>query len=152
MPREFSHSGMLQRVGIYVQQQDFCNRSATWPNVAMLRPVVADRGRSCAEQCKQSGNGLLWVGILVLRTVGFVLEGRTCRWLAFVFHMHSFVVALAGLVCEAAHFSAVHRAFSDLHSGSVPLVIFLPLALGELMFRCHVRRGFLYNLTPGSVV
>ncbi|VDK44765.1 unnamed protein product [Anisakis simplex] len=56
LPFEFTASGMLQRVNILINKQNFCGKSAFPPNQA-LKVVYANRSQSCEKAC--STNGLI---------------------------------------------------------------------------------------------
>ena len=59
VPYEFSYAGMLDRVNSYIQNQDFCNTTSTWPDVKQMQPILANRGLSCTQQCKSLGGHLV---------------------------------------------------------------------------------------------
>ncbi|KAL6101237.1 uncharacterized protein ACO6RY_08203 [Pungitius sinensis] len=55
LPYEFSCEGMLQRVNILIEKQDFCSEGASWPPLSALRVLKAEAGTSCKQTCQQAG-------------------------------------------------------------------------------------------------
>uniref|UniRef100_H2YVL0 alpha-1,6-mannosyl-glycoprotein 6-beta-N-acetylglucosaminyltransferase n=1 Tax=Ciona savignyi TaxID=51511 RepID=H2YVL0_CIOSA len=57
MPYEFTCLGMLERLGLLVEKQDFCqgDESPIWPPVAALQTVQTDDQQSCMEACTLKG-------------------------------------------------------------------------------------------------
>ncbi|XP_033107828.1 alpha-1,6-mannosylglycoprotein 6-beta-N-acetylglucosaminyltransferase A-like [Anneissia japonica] len=54
LPFEFSCEGMLQRLSIYIQNQEFCGESH-WPPKHAMKQVVAQSGESCKDTCSRQG-------------------------------------------------------------------------------------------------
>ncbi|XP_068592783.1 alpha-1,6-mannosylglycoprotein 6-beta-N-acetylglucosaminyltransferase A-like [Cebidichthys violaceus] len=55
LPYEFSCEGMLQRVNILIEKQDFCNKTGSWPPLSALQVVKAEAETSCKQACQQAG-------------------------------------------------------------------------------------------------
>ncbi|XP_068592036.1 alpha-1,6-mannosylglycoprotein 6-beta-N-acetylglucosaminyltransferase A-like [Cebidichthys violaceus] len=55
LPYEFSCEGMLQRVNILIEKQDFCNNTGSWPPLSALQVVKAEADTSCKQACQQTG-------------------------------------------------------------------------------------------------
>uniref|UniRef100_A0A3Q3JG50 alpha-1,6-mannosyl-glycoprotein 6-beta-N-acetylglucosaminyltransferase n=1 Tax=Monopterus albus TaxID=43700 RepID=A0A3Q3JG50_MONAL len=55
VPYEFTCEGMLQRVNILVEKQDFCSHRESWPPVSALQVVKAEANTSCKEACQKAG-------------------------------------------------------------------------------------------------
>ncbi|XP_070770375.1 alpha-1,6-mannosylglycoprotein 6-beta-N-acetylglucosaminyltransferase A-like isoform X2 [Enoplosus armatus] len=55
LPYEFSCEGMLQRVNILIEKQDFCNSKGSWPPLSALHVVKAETGTSCKWACQKAG-------------------------------------------------------------------------------------------------
>uniref|UniRef100_G3NBW4 alpha-1,6-mannosyl-glycoprotein 6-beta-N-acetylglucosaminyltransferase n=1 Tax=Gasterosteus aculeatus TaxID=69293 RepID=G3NBW4_GASAC len=55
LPYEFSCEGMLQRVNILIEKQDFCNKGASWPPLSALRVLKVEANTSCKQACQQAG-------------------------------------------------------------------------------------------------
>ncbi|XP_072180711.1 alpha-1,6-mannosylglycoprotein 6-beta-N-acetylglucosaminyltransferase A-like [Diadema setosum] len=53
LPFEFTCHGMLERVSVYIQKQEFCSGSRQWPPLSQLKVKVSDIGQSCKERCMQ---------------------------------------------------------------------------------------------------
>ncbi|KAM6934542.1 alpha-1,6-mannosylglycoprotein 6-beta-N-acetylglucosaminyltransferase A-like [Xenentodon cancila] len=55
LPYEFTCEGMLQRVNVLIEKQDFCSSSSSWPPLSALQVVTAEAGTSCKQACMKSG-------------------------------------------------------------------------------------------------
>ncbi|XP_049905860.1 alpha-1,6-mannosylglycoprotein 6-beta-N-acetylglucosaminyltransferase A-like [Epinephelus moara] len=55
LPYEFSCEGMLQRVNILIEKQDFCNSTGSWPPLSALQAVKAEANKSCKQECQKAG-------------------------------------------------------------------------------------------------
>ncbi|TWW80541.1 Alpha-1,6-mannosylglycoprotein 6-beta-N-acetylglucosaminyltransferase A [Takifugu flavidus] len=55
IPYEFTCEGMLQRVNILIEKQDFCNSTTSWPPLSTLQVVTAEVGASCKDTCQKQG-------------------------------------------------------------------------------------------------
>uniref|UniRef100_H3CEA1 alpha-1,6-mannosyl-glycoprotein 6-beta-N-acetylglucosaminyltransferase n=2 Tax=Tetraodon nigroviridis TaxID=99883 RepID=H3CEA1_TETNG len=55
VPYEFTCEGMLQRVNILIEKQDFCPNATRWPPLSALQVVRADRNASCKSACQKQG-------------------------------------------------------------------------------------------------
>ncbi|KAF7667702.1 hypothetical protein LDENG_00049030 [Lucifuga dentata] len=54
-PREFTCEGMLERVNMYINHQNFCSKSVpTWPPVGSLRIHLGPLGQTCVSVCRRS--------------------------------------------------------------------------------------------------
>ncbi|XP_029385713.1 alpha-1,6-mannosylglycoprotein 6-beta-N-acetylglucosaminyltransferase A-like isoform X2 [Echeneis naucrates] len=55
LPYEFSCEGMLQRVSVLIEKQDFCSNTVSWPPMSALQVVQAEPGTSCKQACHRRG-------------------------------------------------------------------------------------------------
>ncbi|XP_026232111.1 alpha-1,6-mannosylglycoprotein 6-beta-N-acetylglucosaminyltransferase A-like isoform X2 [Anabas testudineus] len=55
IPYEFTCEGMLQRVNILIEKQEFCHSTGRWPPPSALQVVKAEVGTSCKEACQRAG-------------------------------------------------------------------------------------------------
>ncbi|XP_060909771.1 alpha-1,6-mannosylglycoprotein 6-beta-N-acetylglucosaminyltransferase A-like [Labrus mixtus] len=55
LPYEFTCEGMLQRVNILIEKQDFCHGPGSWPPLSALKIVEAKFGTSCKQACQDAG-------------------------------------------------------------------------------------------------
>ncbi|XP_071822891.1 alpha-1,6-mannosylglycoprotein 6-beta-N-acetylglucosaminyltransferase A-like isoform X2 [Apostichopus japonicus] len=56
LPFEYTCEGMLQRVSVYVQHQDYCSSALpTWPPLSALQVMTADDDVSCKKACSNLG-------------------------------------------------------------------------------------------------
>uniref|UniRef100_A0A4W6G8U5 alpha-1,6-mannosyl-glycoprotein 6-beta-N-acetylglucosaminyltransferase n=1 Tax=Lates calcarifer TaxID=8187 RepID=A0A4W6G8U5_LATCA len=55
LPYEFTCEGMLQRVNILIEKQDFCSSTGGWPLLSALQVVRAEDGTSCKQACQTAG-------------------------------------------------------------------------------------------------
>ncbi|GAA6225283.1 alpha-1,6-mannosylglycoprotein 6-beta-N-acetylglucosaminyltransferase A-like [Lates japonicus] len=55
LPYEFTCEGMLQRVNILIEKQDFCSSTGSWPPLSVLQVVRAENGTSCKQACQTAG-------------------------------------------------------------------------------------------------
>ncbi|KAM6979069.1 alpha-1,6-mannosylglycoprotein 6-beta-N-acetylglucosaminyltransferase A-like isoform 1-T2 [Tautogolabrus adspersus] len=55
LPYEYTCEGMLQRVNILTEKQDFCNSPGSWPPLSALKVVEAKSGTSCKQTCQDAG-------------------------------------------------------------------------------------------------
>lgn len=54
LPYEYTYEGMLERVAVYVEHQEFCSRQQ-WPPLSELRRHVSSQGESCKDTCYRHG-------------------------------------------------------------------------------------------------
>ncbi|XP_071941880.1 alpha-1,6-mannosylglycoprotein 6-beta-N-acetylglucosaminyltransferase A-like [Antedon mediterranea] len=54
LPYEFSCEGMLQRVSVYIQNQNFCDESH-WPPKQAMKQIMSKAGQSCKHACSKKG-------------------------------------------------------------------------------------------------
>ncbi|KAM9346889.1 alpha-1,6-mannosylglycoprotein 6-beta-N-acetylglucosaminyltransferase A-like [Symphorus nematophorus] len=55
LPYEFSCEGMLQRVNVLIENQDFCHSTSSWPPRSALQVVKAEVNTSCKKACQAQG-------------------------------------------------------------------------------------------------
>ena len=56
IPYEFTTEGYLERLSVYVQNQDFCHCSGRrWPPISAMITHLGAPGQSCTEVCQQKG-------------------------------------------------------------------------------------------------
>ncbi|XP_041806295.1 alpha-1,6-mannosylglycoprotein 6-beta-N-acetylglucosaminyltransferase A-like [Chelmon rostratus] len=55
LPYEFTCEGMLQRVSILIEKQDFCHGTGSWPPLSVLQVVKAEVSTSCQLACQKEG-------------------------------------------------------------------------------------------------
>ncbi|XP_074551428.1 alpha-1,6-mannosylglycoprotein 6-beta-N-acetylglucosaminyltransferase A-like [Halichoeres trimaculatus] len=55
LPFEFTCEGMLQRVNVLLEKQEFCSRTKSWPPLSVLQVVQAEAGTSCKQACRDKG-------------------------------------------------------------------------------------------------
>lgn len=55
LPYEFTCEGMLQRVNVLIEKQDFCSPAINWPPLSALQVVRAEAGTSCKQACRRAG-------------------------------------------------------------------------------------------------
>ncbi|XP_068186395.1 alpha-1,6-mannosylglycoprotein 6-beta-N-acetylglucosaminyltransferase A-like [Antennarius striatus] len=55
IPYEFTCEGMLQRVNILIEKQDFCYNMGGWPPLRALQVVKAEINTSCKQACQNKG-------------------------------------------------------------------------------------------------
>ncbi|XP_068602656.1 alpha-1,6-mannosylglycoprotein 6-beta-N-acetylglucosaminyltransferase A-like [Brachionichthys hirsutus] len=55
VPYEFTSEGMLQRVNILIEKQDFCHNTRSWPPLRALQVVKAEINTSCKQACQNKG-------------------------------------------------------------------------------------------------
>lgn len=55
LPYEFTCEGMLQRVNVFIEKQEFCDETKSWPPLSVLQVVEAEAGTSCKQACKDKG-------------------------------------------------------------------------------------------------
>uniref|UniRef100_A0A3Q3WE76 alpha-1,6-mannosyl-glycoprotein 6-beta-N-acetylglucosaminyltransferase n=1 Tax=Mola mola TaxID=94237 RepID=A0A3Q3WE76_MOLML len=55
LPYEFTCEGMLQRVNILIEKQDFCSSTGSWPPLSALQVVKAEVNASCNQACQKEG-------------------------------------------------------------------------------------------------
>ena len=60
LPYEFTYEGMLERVAIYLENQEFCVPHE-WPLQSELITRISDGGESCKDSCHKQGMLLLRV-------------------------------------------------------------------------------------------
>lgn len=56
LPYEFTYEGMLERVMVYLQNQDFCSPHQ-WPGRDSLVTTVSKEAESCKDACFREGEG-----------------------------------------------------------------------------------------------
>ncbi|XP_072032100.1 alpha-1,6-mannosylglycoprotein 6-beta-N-acetylglucosaminyltransferase A-like isoform X2 [Amphiura filiformis] len=52
LPYEFTCEGMLQRLNVYVENQDFCTQPFSWPPKSAMQIRIAETGQSCKDRCR----------------------------------------------------------------------------------------------------
>ncbi|XP_034430201.1 alpha-1,6-mannosylglycoprotein 6-beta-N-acetylglucosaminyltransferase A-like [Hippoglossus hippoglossus] len=55
LPYEFTCEGMLQRLSVLIEKQDFCSSAGRWPPLSALQVVKAEPGVSCKQTCQRVG-------------------------------------------------------------------------------------------------
>ncbi|XP_040004991.1 alpha-1,6-mannosylglycoprotein 6-beta-N-acetylglucosaminyltransferase A-like [Xiphias gladius] len=55
LPFELTCEGMLQRVNILIEKQDFCSSTGSWPPLSALQVLKAEAGTSCKQACQRVG-------------------------------------------------------------------------------------------------
>ncbi|XP_069389486.1 alpha-1,6-mannosylglycoprotein 6-beta-N-acetylglucosaminyltransferase A-like isoform X2 [Paralichthys olivaceus] len=55
LPYEFTCEGMLQRLNILIEKQDFCSSTQRWPPLSVLQVVKAEPDISCKQACQGVG-------------------------------------------------------------------------------------------------
>uniref|UniRef100_A0A8C4F764 alpha-1,6-mannosyl-glycoprotein 6-beta-N-acetylglucosaminyltransferase n=1 Tax=Dicentrarchus labrax TaxID=13489 RepID=A0A8C4F764_DICLA len=55
LPYEFTCEGMLQRVNVLIEKQDFCHSTGSWPPLSALQVVKAEAHTSCKQACQEVG-------------------------------------------------------------------------------------------------
>nr|XP_046260078.1 alpha-1,6-mannosylglycoprotein 6-beta-N-acetylglucosaminyltransferase A-like isoform X2 [Scatophagus argus] len=55
LPYEFTCEGMLQRVSVLADKQDFCSSTGSWPPLSALHVVKAEVNTSCKQACQKEG-------------------------------------------------------------------------------------------------
>ncbi|XP_035532727.1 alpha-1,6-mannosylglycoprotein 6-beta-N-acetylglucosaminyltransferase A-like [Morone saxatilis] len=55
LPYEFTCEGMLQRVNVLIEKQDFCHSTGSWPPLSTLQVVKAEADTSCKQACQEVG-------------------------------------------------------------------------------------------------
>ncbi|XP_076602989.1 alpha-1,6-mannosylglycoprotein 6-beta-N-acetylglucosaminyltransferase A-like isoform X1 [Chaetodon auriga] len=55
IPYEFTCEGMLQRVNVLIEKQDFCHGTPSWPPLSVLQVVKAEVSTSCKQACQKKG-------------------------------------------------------------------------------------------------
>ncbi|XP_070587456.1 alpha-1,6-mannosylglycoprotein 6-beta-N-acetylglucosaminyltransferase A [Erythrolamprus reginae] len=54
LPLEFTCEGMLQRMNVFIEKQDFCHGQVMWPPLSALQVKIADTGKSCKQVCQEN--------------------------------------------------------------------------------------------------
>ncbi|XP_062972676.1 alpha-1,6-mannosylglycoprotein 6-beta-N-acetylglucosaminyltransferase A [Elgaria multicarinata webbii] len=54
LPFEFTCEGMLQRMNVFIEKQDFCHGQVMWPPLSALQVKIAATGKSCKQVCQES--------------------------------------------------------------------------------------------------
>ncbi|XP_068704273.1 alpha-1,6-mannosylglycoprotein 6-beta-N-acetylglucosaminyltransferase A-like [Montipora foliosa] len=57
LPYEMTTKGMLERVNMFIEKLNFCERDEEWPPLKELQLVLSSEGNSCKDAC--AGKGLL---------------------------------------------------------------------------------------------
>jgi len=60
LPYEFTYEGLLERVAIYLENQQFC-LPHQWPPASELRTRISKLGESCKEACYREGTWVMWL-------------------------------------------------------------------------------------------
>lgn len=57
LPYEFTCAGMLERLSLYLEKQDFCSGSvdSSWPPQSALQIKITDEKQTCSEICYSNG-------------------------------------------------------------------------------------------------
>lgn len=54
LPKEFQMEGMLQRLAVYTEKQDFCNPDpGSWPPKKAMQVFLSQKGESCNSVCQK---------------------------------------------------------------------------------------------------
>ncbi|XP_072880712.1 alpha-1,6-mannosylglycoprotein 6-beta-N-acetylglucosaminyltransferase A-like isoform X2 [Hemitrygon akajei] len=53
LPYEFTCEGLLERLNVFIEKQDFCLQREIWPPISALRVKVAKPSQSCVEVCQK---------------------------------------------------------------------------------------------------
>ncbi|XP_048407295.1 alpha-1,6-mannosylglycoprotein 6-beta-N-acetylglucosaminyltransferase A-like [Stegostoma tigrinum] len=53
LPYEFTSEGMLERLNVFIEKQDFCRQREKWPPLTALRVKMAKPSQSCVEACQR---------------------------------------------------------------------------------------------------
>ncbi|KAL7991752.1 hypothetical protein Chor_016008, partial [Crotalus horridus] len=54
LPFEFTCEGMLQRMNVFIEKQDFCHGQVMWPPLSALQVRIAETGKSCKQVCQEN--------------------------------------------------------------------------------------------------
>ncbi|KAG8125117.1 hypothetical protein E2320_020363, partial [Naja naja] len=54
LPFEFTCEGMLQRMNVFIEKQDFCHGQVMWPPLSALQVKMAETGKSCKQVCQEN--------------------------------------------------------------------------------------------------
>ncbi|XP_044294115.1 alpha-1,6-mannosylglycoprotein 6-beta-N-acetylglucosaminyltransferase A [Varanus komodoensis] len=54
LPFEFTCEGMLQRMNVFIEKQDFCHGQVMWPPLSALQVKIAAPGKSCKQVCQEN--------------------------------------------------------------------------------------------------
>ncbi|XP_058050072.1 alpha-1,6-mannosylglycoprotein 6-beta-N-acetylglucosaminyltransferase A [Ahaetulla prasina] len=54
LPFEFTCEGMLQRMNVFMEKQDFCHGQVMWPPLSALQVKIAETGKSCKQVCQEN--------------------------------------------------------------------------------------------------
>ncbi|XP_077176352.1 alpha-1,6-mannosylglycoprotein 6-beta-N-acetylglucosaminyltransferase A [Paroedura picta] len=54
LPYEFTCEGMLQRMNVFIEKQDFCHGQVMWPPLSALQVKIAGPGKSCKQVCQEN--------------------------------------------------------------------------------------------------
>lgn len=54
LPYEFTCEGMLQRMNVFIEKQDFCHGQVMWPPLNTLQVKIAESGKSCKQICQEN--------------------------------------------------------------------------------------------------
>uniref|UniRef100_A0A8D0C6L4 alpha-1,6-mannosyl-glycoprotein 6-beta-N-acetylglucosaminyltransferase n=1 Tax=Salvator merianae TaxID=96440 RepID=A0A8D0C6L4_SALMN len=54
LPFEFTCEGMLQRMNVFIEKQDFCHGQVMWPPLSALQVKIAVSGKSCKQVCQEN--------------------------------------------------------------------------------------------------
>ncbi|XP_066467981.1 alpha-1,6-mannosylglycoprotein 6-beta-N-acetylglucosaminyltransferase A [Tiliqua scincoides] len=54
LPYEFTCEGMLQRMNVFIEKQDFCHGQVMWPPLNALQVKIAESGKSCKQVCQEN--------------------------------------------------------------------------------------------------
>ncbi|KAM3851358.1 alpha-1,6-mannosylglycoprotein 6-beta-N-acetylglucosaminyltransferase A isoform 1-T7 [Vipera latastei] len=54
LPFEFTCEGMLQRMNVFIEKQDFCHGQVMWPPLNALQVKIAETGKSCKQVCQEN--------------------------------------------------------------------------------------------------
>ncbi|XP_067864942.1 alpha-1,6-mannosylglycoprotein 6-beta-N-acetylglucosaminyltransferase A-like isoform X2 [Heterodontus francisci] len=53
LPYEFTSEGMLERLNVFIEKQDFCRQREIWPPLTALKVKMAKPSQSCVEACQR---------------------------------------------------------------------------------------------------
>ncbi len=55
LPYEFTYEGMLERVIVYLENQDFCTTYHHWPPNDTISIKISNEDESCKDACYREG-------------------------------------------------------------------------------------------------
>ena len=55
VPYEFTRVGFLQRLNVYIQNENFSSNGSVWPSISYLKTVFAEENMACVDACQSKG-------------------------------------------------------------------------------------------------